>query len=80
MFLHRFNTPPTKEKHVKNAILSRWLFASLLVKVLNYQVVPFIEKGLDCTDDAKMMCKVAILKCQFPRNLPSGSEENAKDY
>jgi len=80
MFLHVFKTPLTKEKHVENAILSRWLFASSLMKAFNYQVIPFIEKGHDCTEDAKMMCKVAILTCQFPRNLPSGSEENAKEY
>jgi hypothetical protein len=80
MFLHRFNTPPTKAKHVENAIFSRWLFASLLMNAFNYQVMPFIEKGHDCTDVTKMMCKVAILTCQFPRNLPSGSEENAKEY
>jgi len=63
MFLHRFNTPPTKEKHVENAILSRWLFTSLLMKAFNYQVIQFIEEGRDCTDDAKMMCKVAIQGC-----------------
>jgi hypothetical protein len=80
MFPHRFNTQPTKKKHEENAILSRWLFASLLMKAFNYQVIPFIEKRRDCTDDAKMMYKVAILTCQFPRNLPSGSEENAKEY
>lgn len=73
-------TPHPQEKHLENAIISRWLFASLLMKVFNYQVVPYIEKGRDCTDDAKMMFKVTILTCQFPRILPSGSEENAKEY
>jgi hypothetical protein len=65
---------------VENAMLSRWFLASLLMKVFNYQVIPFIEKGHDCMDDAKMTCKISILTCQFPRNLPSGSEENAKEY
>jgi len=52
MFLHRFSTPPTKQKRVENAIISRWLFASLLMKAFNYQVIPFIEKWRDSTDDA----------------------------
>jgi len=71
---------PQRDKHVENAMLSRWFLASLLMKVFNYQVIPFIEKGRDYTDDAKMTCKISILTCQCPRNLPSGSEENAKEY
>jgi hypothetical protein len=50
------------------------------MKAFNYQVIPVTEKGRDCTEDAKMMCKVAILTCQLPRNLPNGSEEKAKEY
>jgi hypothetical protein len=65
---------------VKNSVLSRWLFASLLMKMFIYQVIQFIENERDFTDDAKMMGKVAIVTGQFPRNLLSGSEENAKEY
>jgi hypothetical protein len=65
---------------VKNSVLSRWLFASLLMKVLIYHVIQFIENECDFTDDAKMMGKLAIVTGRFLQNLPSGSEENAKEY